>query len=308
MTTPNLPGTIFRKVAIDALTPPQWVPVGNFAVGVPGAAGAKGPQGAPGQPGAAGATGAVSVLRGYIDGFVLTNDVSTPNTVLDFGAGNATDSTGTYLLNSVAMTKNCNASWASGNANGGNFLNTTLATSAWYHCFAIYNTTTKATDFGIDSSVTAANIPSGWTAYRRIGSIKTDGSSHILAFVQYGGEFYWATATKDVATTNPGTSAVTQTLNVPTGVVVKALSTYTIFTTNAYCDGYVSSLAVVDMAPGYSAGIFNVASDLNVESCPVLGIWTNTSAQVRTRLSASAAATTQIIWTIGWEDLRGRDN
>ena len=341
MATP--PGTIWKKVAIDALTPPQWVPVGNFAQGVQGPAGAAGKQGQQGNQGPVGPPLLISAIgsslinpqdeipfyslitganqqttldlllsflgRGYIDGMILSNDAVSPNTVLDIGAGTCTDPSNLIVIRSTtAFNKNCNAAWAVGAGNGGNFLNTTLAASTWYHVFAIRKTSgTFGVDFGIDTSVTGANAPAGYTGVRRIGSIKTDGSAHIIAFVQHGQEFYWAVPTQDVNATNPGTSAVTQTLNVPTGVVVKALSTYTCFTTSTYNDGYVSSLSVSDVVPGYSTHVFNIASDLNVESCPILGVWTNTSAQVRTRLSASAAGTNLQIWTAGWEDLRGRD-
>ena len=150
------PGTIWKKVAIDALTPPQWVPVGNFAQGVQGPAGAAGKQGQQGNQGPVGPPLLISAIgsslinpqdeipfyslitganqqttldlllsflgRGYIDGMIMSNDGVSPLTVLDIAAGTCVDATSAVVLRStVPFTKNCNASWAVGAGNGGNF-------------------------------------------------------------------------------------------------------------------------------------------------------------------------------------------
>ena len=75
----------------------------------------------------------------------------------------------------------------------------------------------------ISLSATSPTLPTNYTKKRRIGSIRTDGSSHILAFSQNGDEFLWAAAFGDVNTSSLGTTATLLTLTVPTGVKVNAL-------------------------------------------------------------------------------------
>jgi hypothetical protein len=62
-------------------------------------------------------------------------------------------------------------------------------------------------------------MPSGYTLKRRIGSFRTNSSAQIIDFVQDGDEFSWvAPFAADISATNPGASAVTRTLTVPTGL------------------------------------------------------------------------------------------
>ncbi len=305
------PGTIWKKMQLDALTPPAWVQVGNFAVGVPG------PQGSPGQQGQSGVSGSVgppgpagttvSAPRGYIDGFILSNDSGTPLTVLDIGAGNATDSTSAFFMSLSAITKNCAAAWAAGSGNGGNFAASSLTNTTWYHVFIIHKTSDGSIDAGIDTSVTAANIPAGYGAYRRIGSILTDGSAHIIAFNQYGDEFWWATSVLDVNVTNPGTSAVTRTLTVPTGVKVKVIG-QAITDVNTGARGYYSSLDSVDLAPAFATCVEDNFGGSVSDGAANFAVWSNTSAQIRSRSDATGAGVVVLIRTRGWIDQRGKNS
>lgn len=315
MAQTNLPGTIWQKIVTQFGAPPQWLQVGNFSQGptglqgpqgVPGLQGTQGAQGVQGPTGATGASG--TMPRGYIDGYVLSNDVSTPNTVLDIGAGVCDDSTHASSLSlASAFTKNCNSSWASGTGNGGNFLNTTLANSTWYHVFAIIKDSDSSIDIGIDTSLTAAHIPTGYTKYRRVGSILTDGSAHIIAFHQYGDDFWWDTSVLDINVTSPGTAAVTRTLTVPTGVKVQAIFSLYCFDATQYINVYASALDSVDLAAASGTAIETVASGTALEGINMVRVWTNTSAQLRTRNQVSGASSSVRIRTLGWMDLRGKN-
>jgi len=66
-----------------------------------------------------------------------------------------------------------------------------LAPNTWYHTHLIKKVSNGVIDAYFDLSTSAAGIPSGYTAYRRIGSIRTDGSSNIYAFVQDGDTIIW---------------------------------------------------------------------------------------------------------------------
>lgn len=124
-------------------------------------------------------------------GFItIANNATDSSHDIDFSSGNFTfsDGSGAAYLTST-LTKQIDSSWAEGSNAGGLFTGT-VAVSTWYHCFIIYNPTTQTTDAGFDTSITAANIPSGYTKYSYRGSILTDSSANILTFIQSGNEFY----------------------------------------------------------------------------------------------------------------------
>jgi hypothetical protein len=215
----------------------------------------------------------------------------------------------TTVMGQVAYTKTF-AAWAVGNGNGA--LDTgSVAASTWYHVFTIERTDTYVVDFLFSTSATAPTLPTSYTKQRRIGSIKTDGSKNIVSFVQDGDTFQWSTNSADVAAANPGTSAVTRTMNTPLGVRVEG-----IFTIGAVANGtnigiYLSDLSVTDEAPVAASPIY---SGQIVQAAPpsqyALGnvrVFTNTSSQIRSRLGASGADLTLYISTRGWVDRRSRD-
>ena len=109
--------------------------------------------------------------------FVSVN-VADPDHDVDFSAGTIADSTFSQLLTLTAMTKRLDAAWATGDAAGGLFTGT-VANSTTYHCFIIESTAGGVVDCGFDTSPTAANIPAGYTNYRKIGYVITDGSANI---------------------------------------------------------------------------------------------------------------------------------
>ena len=245
-------------------------------------------------------TGIVNIPRSYLAGLALANNGTRK---IDIAAGLAQDSTNTYGMTiSSTFTKDLNSSWAVGTGNGGLFFGS-IGTSTWYHVFLIRKTSDGSIDAGFDTSVTAANIPAGYGAYRRIGSVLTDGSSNILAFVQTGDYFEWTTHIQDLSSTHGSTNAVTRTLSTPLGSSV--LAKIIIFTTGAGVNyTYMSSLATTDsVATSDTAQMIMVAGGANSLE---LNVMTNTSSQIRSR--GDTAATTFKIITEGYYDYRGRND
>jgi hypothetical protein len=119
----------------------------------------------------------------YINGFTITNDSTTPNTMIDIGAGAARDSTN---VNDIVV--NTTTSIINTAVNGLNGLDTgTLAASTWYAIWAISSSNNKASPgFLLSLSYTAPTLPFAYDSIRRIGSVLTDGSSHILKFYSFG--------------------------------------------------------------------------------------------------------------------------
>tara|TARA_R110000824_G_scaffold15203_1_gene64115 strand:- start:68 stop:979 length:912 start_codon:yes stop_codon:yes gene_type:complete len=163
--------------------------------------------------------------QGYISGLTLSQGTDSAHDI-NISSGIATDVTEDKSLSfSSTFVKQIDATWASGSTNGGMASGVSLSTNTWYHLF-IVDTDAGGVDAGFDTSLTAANLlgTSGVaSAYRRIGSVLTDGSSNILPFTQFGDEFIFTTQITNVGGTNLGTSRVTQAVSTPLGVETRAI-------------------------------------------------------------------------------------
>jgi hypothetical protein len=206
------------------------------------------------------------------------------------------------------LTKRLDAAWSVGTNQGG--LDTGSIANTTYHIWLIKRSDTKVVDALFSTSATSPTMPTGYDYKRRVGSIIRTGSA-IKGFVQDGDKFSWMVPVQDVSAANPGTSAVTRTLTVPSGIRVEA---------NLTLDGYGSSSA------NMPRGIFlsdpsitdttvtdacftvyiNTSSAIDLALGVTARIMTNTSAQIRSRLQQSGAGTNLIIVTHGWTDTRGK--
>lgn len=264
------------------------------------------------------------VQRGYIAG--LTMSTAGGSGSLAVAAGQATDGTGTISMALASALTKTTAAWAVGTNQGG--LDTgAIANSTWYHFFLIYRSDTGGTEILFSTSVSNPALPTNYTNSRRIGSSKTDGSAHWTAFIQSGDTFTWSTPTQDVNAVNPGVSAVTRTLTVPTSVNVQAIINIGLFSSTFTIGGalparnaaYISDLSDADLAPNFDivggtliSDVGQVGGNGTVLQTPYLSgikvVRTNTSAQVRSRLNLSDATTNLMLATQGWIDDRGKNN
>jgi hypothetical protein len=248
----------------------------------------------------------VNVYRSYLAGLTLSNNSGTPNTKLDVAAGQCADSTNAFLMNVSAGTIDCGTTGANGLDTG------SLANSTWYHV-SVIGKVDGTTALLASASFSSPTLPSGYTLKRRIGSFKTDGSAHILGFVQDGDYFRWKASVLDVNDTDPGTSSVTKTLSaVPTGVNVMANINLKPVFVSASGSIYVRDLAANDEAPSETAAPLSTGSGGVSGAAGQTGGWngfvrTNTSAQIAYRMSTSGASDIVRIAVIGWLDRRGRD-
>jgi hypothetical protein len=250
--------------------------------------------------------------RNYLAGLTLSNDVGTPNTVIDIAAGVATsDDNTTSMPVSSSVAKNANAAWAVGNTNGCLDSGTSPTASTWYHIFVIERTDTSVVDQLCSTNATAPAMPTSYTKKRRIGSFKTDGSSHILAFTQTLDTFIMAMPTQEINATNRGTSAVTRTLlGVPSGVVVEGIfsGADTVVSTDHY--QLLSPLAIAAVTPSSSAFTwYALANGPGINAVAFGGefrVLTNTAAQIRSQQSASGASDNLTVLSKGWRDFLGR--
>lgn len=244
--------------------------------------------------------------RNYLGGFNLVNNGST---AINFGAGacRSQNDDGDMVLAATLVGKSLNSTWAVGASAGG--LDTgSKANNTWYHCHIIKRPDTGVVDALFSLSATAPTLPANYTMFRRVGSIRTDGSGNILGFIQRGDSFQWTTAILDVNVTTPGNTAVLRALTVPSGVVVTALINLLLDpNSTAAFNCYVSDPTVTDMAPSTTAAplVSCIAPTTTGQAAVQMTCRTDASSQVRTRCSTNLGVKL-LIATLGWYDLRGR--
>lgn len=250
-----------------------------------------------------------TVYRDYISGLGLSAAGST--STFGVAPGLAVDSTNAAIMSlSVSLNKTTSA-FSPGTGNGA--LDTgAISASSWYNTFLIENPTTGAVDVliskAVSGSVPAPTLPAGYTLYRRIGSMLTDGSSNWVAFTQVGDRFLWTAPPLDV---NHSITTTTPTLNtlasIPLGVAVSALLV-------ANCSVGAGATEYCTLSAPYTGGLSAIVSyaqltwsnTLGTVGCAAVQVDTNAAQQVYVAVS-SASSTTITIGTQGWIDTRGRN-
>ncbi len=256
---------------------------------------------------AAGSITIRGIPRGYIQGYTLSTPGSSSS--MSVTAGQATDSTNAAVILMASSITKTTGSWSVGSANG--CLDTgAIAINTWYHFYAILRPDTAVVDVLCSTSVSAPTMPTNYTKARRIGAGKTNGSSLWITFTQLEDQFLWTDAVLDVNSTNPGTAAVSSTLSVPTGLKVWAILNQTLTTgAGGASAGLLSSLDQTDTAASTSSlPLANIYAPVSGVAANRLEIRTNTSAQIRRRLSFSDANVIHRLATVGWIDPRGKDS
>ncbi|NES10783.1 hypothetical protein G3O07_15230 [Pseudomonas laurentiana] len=164
---------------------------------------------------------------GFISGLSLAVNTTTPNTDIDIEVGRARDSTDTVdLILAAPMTKRLQASGAWSAGAGGNALFAgAKAANTWYHAFMIRKDSDGTIDFGLDTSLVAANRPVGYSKFVRLKgrAVKTDASGNIIPFINIGNSTEFKALQQDMFVTNVATTtSYTLTASVPPGVRVRA--------------------------------------------------------------------------------------
>ena len=249
--------------------------------------------------------------RSYLAGLSLANNGTDPTNDIDIAVGACRDdANAANIVLASALTKRLDANWVVGTNQG--MLDTGAVGNGTYHLWAIRRSDTGVVDILASLSASAPAMPASYDQKRRIGPILRE-SAAIVPFVQDGDLFQRKTTVGDLAVGNPGTSAVTRTLSVPTGINVRArvqtgINSTTTGLSHIYV--YLSDLAATDEAPAVGLADASTGDDAGTGLMNGAGnkeVRTNTSAQVRSRISTSDASLTFYIRTLGWIDTRGRD-
>lgn len=252
-------------------------------------------------------------VHGHLWGLTLSNNVGDATNDIDVAVGEAmsddTNAEDMVLMRlTSAITKQLDAAWAVGNNAGGRDTGA-IANGTW-HVYLIMRPDTGVVDVLLSTSASAPTMPTNYTKKRRIGAILRE-SAAIVGFVQDADVFQRTTPVLDVDATNPGASAVTRTLSVPTGINVRALLNVLTYDSTQAIYLLLSDLACTDAAPSTTAAPLNTFGSNTGGAAGGIGpiaVRTNTSAQIRSRVNVSGASSVVRLATLGWIDTRGRLN
>jgi len=238
---------------------------------------------------------------GYKYGLTLFNSFSDSVNDILIDAGGARDLTNAFnLYRNAAHTKQIDATFSdSALASGGRDSNDNLTGPKWFNVLLIGGSGKTSQGFFTTSS--SPTLPTGFTYYRRLGSIYWTGST-IKAFHQYGDIFIWDTLNLD-STATIGTTASQITLLVPIGVVVEAKIRCSTSAAGAYAI-LVTSTNETNSTPS-STYNDSIGADVNSITTNYPGrfplqVITDTSAQIRLRALANSSQCA--VHTKGWRE------
>lgn len=256
--------------------------------------------------------------RGYIDGFQTRRDLADTDHIIEIEAGIARDSTNTRTMERTTQISKSilGGTWVEGDNNGGFPSALTLTAGETYHVFLIRKTSDGSIDAGFDTALNAANLlldATGYLEFLLIWSIILDGSSNIESYIQHGSYNVWTTPRLDVDLTDPALTEIIHTLDfVPKGISVEADVGITLSPTSTSNPGteLIYGPGDGDSLPTPVLGSTAVFGSMRGDARTIEGavrILTNTSRQIRTRISSSNAALHQYITVSGWIHPRGKD-
>ena len=242
---------------------------------------------------------APALPRAYIDGLMLS---WSSTTVFGIAAGVARNSlNGANLALAAAWTKTT-AAWAAGSGNGS--MDTgAFARNAWHYVFLIAKAD-GTTDILLSLSATAPALPATYVIFRRIGALRGNNSTQLAKFWQVGSLFYLDVPVNDVNVSNLSTSRVLYTVTVPP--LMRWLGAW-----NGGQPGdnagqvLITSGGQADTPPTTTVFSLGLLQSYSPNSSTQQPVFVNASSQIGAR--ASAASTSFVVTTFGWEDLRGQD-
>ncbi len=238
-------------------------------------------------------------LWNHISGLELSNNSVDADHDLDVAPGACMDSTRTYLMRlPTTMIKQLDIPWAVGSTLGGMLDGVAPVANTWYNVFLFRRDTDGVVDVGFTVLLDpTADLPSGYTAWRLIGSMKTDGTTpgNWLGFSNIGADFRWKSPILDInVITAPGvTPASLHVLRVPIGREIWSLTNYYNVKSATFVRMYISDSNVDDEPPSLTDNTPPLSTTISpVSGGPfILGKFsclTNTSSEIRVRFSATS--------------------
>lgn len=231
---------------------------------------------------------------------LLSNNTTNPNTQIDFASGNFAFSDGSSFANFSAITKRLDANWVVGTNQGGLFTGTVQANST-YHCIAIYNPTTKISDVGFLLGIAGVApdptsvLPSGFTKWKRIGSIMTNSSGNIILFKQRDKYFEWKDIILDVNLSTVSSIKTPIPVSVPLGIETLVNIRAGVF--NSYAVDFTINISstynniLTPIGGDGQAYDTDIGADTNYVSATNMLIGTDASSNIAYQASSSGTVT-----------------
>lgn len=239
-------------------------------------------------------------IAGYISpGFNLANSAGDLANDIDFPAGIVASSAASpILMPHSAVTMQLDVAWGTGN--GGRF-DSAISDGTW-HCFIIGNGTLVSRGLSKSLDPTShPNYPSGFTHYRRVGSILR-ASGSILRFVQNEDEFDLLTGIEDRNST-AGFGDGFLTISTPIGIVTRP-KMRTVQAQNV-AGSFQTQVSTIGMSSVIARCTTSIATE--VDAAFITDVFTNTSSQIRyAAVAFSGSVTYNVLTTYGWIDKRGK--
>lgn len=242
--------------------------------------------------------------KGSIWGLTISNNVADATNDIDIAAGQCAGSLGLVdIVLVTSITKQLDVLWAAGTNQGGRDTGV-IGGDLWWHIFVIKNPTTGVVDALFSQSATAPTLPSGFTAFRRVGSLARV-SGTLGSFLQVGDWFYRVPALVYSALGTRALSLLTVP-TVPTGVITFPILELEMNTA-------VNGVGYFTLASGFNSAFntwgFVAKQNLAnaVGTANVTYICTNFSAQIYMGISDTSTPQTCSIYTNGHYDNRGKD-
>lgn len=245
---------------------------------------------------------ATGVYASVKPGLTLSNNAGSPNSVIDISAGRKRAASDNYDLRlTAALSKTLQAvgSWAAGNNQNGLFSGA-RSNSTWYHLFLIRKDADKSIDAGLDISIAAANRPAGYSEYCRLGSVLTDGSGNIRAFIQAGNLFLFKQPVLDMASVVTSTISTNYVISTPPGIKCLAKLFPTLLGNESQI--YIRDPDAVDLAPAVpnNLNLAILSATTSETMSGEISLMTNVSSQIAIRRGPSPVDMTLL--THGWTD------
>jgi hypothetical protein len=246
--------------------------------------------------------GGILTLPKMLAGLILSNDATSPNTVIDIDVGSACSDDGTTMMVlGAAWTKTLAGPWTAGSGNAG--LDTgTVAVATWYHVFLIERTDTSVVDVLFSTSPTAPMMPANYIKKRRIGSVATAAApSTIQQFLQTGDFFLWKNPLPVLSNANFGVGMTNLTVAAPPGVRTIALITVYLASPSAG----VNTMIYATESNGQANNSINLFQGAGLGAGSDFQILTNTASNVAFYSGIGGASG---LWVTikGYTDFRGK--
>jgi hypothetical protein len=256
----------------------------------------------------------LTYLRGYIDGLITSPTTLTAQSEINVSAGVARDSANGQMFElATPDMMNLAVNWSAAGV-GARPSTVLLSPYTWYHTFVI-GKADGTLDIGVDTDISAVNLladaaADGFIARRRIGAVKTDASSLIIPWQQYGDEFLWYTPRLDFGDVNLGIGQNYHTVSVPLGIACQwngVLNWGEYSSSTARQALYGHGAASLTTAPSTVNFDFSKKGVDNMWM-PVAGfIRTDTSSRIKTHWSSSGSDSYMFGYAHGWVDPRDKD-